>query len=179
MNRSALFFGLSSVVALAGFAGACSSTTTTVDNGTPEGGTASEAGGGKDSAAQDSSMTTDTDTGTTATGDQACAAETTKTACGTCCITNHQAGAKVIQDSVLACACMGTGADGGAPACMTECAATACATTPATPDATCNTCLQASIAQGGACQAAASSACTANADCVAEQKCIVPCTTKN
>jgi hypothetical protein len=178
MNRSALFFGLSSVVALAGFAGACSSTTTTVDNGTPEAGTTSEAGGGKDSAAQDSSPI-DTDTGTTVTGDQACAAETTKAACGSCCITNHAAGAKVIQDSVLGCACMGTGADGGAPACMTECAATACAAMPATPDTACNTCLQASIAQGGACQKAASDACTASADCRAEQTCISPCQTKN
>lgn len=179
MNRSALFFGLSSVVALAGFAGACSSTTTTVDNTTPEGGTLSEAGTAKDSAAKDSSTTTDTDSSTTPTGDQACAAETTKTACGDCCITNHAAGAKVIEDSVLGCACMGTGADGGAPVCMTECAATACAATPANPDTACNTCLQASIGQGGGCQAAVSSACTASADCVAEQKCISPCLTKN
>ena len=179
MNRSALFFGLSSVVALAGFAGACSSTTTTVDNGTPEGGTSSEAGGGKDSAAKDSSSTTDTDSSTTPMGDEACAAETTKTACGSCCVTNHAAGAKVIQDSVLACACMGTGTDAGTPACMTECAATVCAATPANPDATCNTCLQASIAQGGKCQQAASDACTASTDCLAEQTCIKPCTTKN
>ena len=178
MNRSALFFGLSSVVALAGFVGACSSTTTTVDNGTPEGGTSPEASTGKDSAAKDSSTTTDTDSSTTPTGDEACAAEATKSACGSCCVTNHAAGAKVIQDSVLACACDGTGTDAGTAACKTECAATVCAATPMNPDATCNTCLQASIAQGGACQKAASDAGTANADCVAEQKCVAPCTTK-
>jgi len=43
-----LFFGLSSVVALAGFAGACSSTTTTFTPDGSEGGTSSEAGGAKD-----------------------------------------------------------------------------------------------------------------------------------
>ena len=179
MNRSALFFGLSSVVALAGFAGACSSTTTTVtpDN-TSEAGSPSEAGV-RDSATADTGVVDDTDSSVTPSGDEACAAETTKAACGQCCVTNHAAGAKVIQDSVLACACMGTGADGGAPACMTECAATACATTPMQPDTACNTCLQMSIAQGGACQAAASAACMASADCVAEQKCVAPCTTKN
>ena len=167
-------------IALAGFVGACSSTTTTVDNTTSEAGTGSETSTGKDAASsKDSSTTTDTDSSTTPTGDEACAAETTKAACGQCCVTNHAAGAKVIQDSVLACACMGTGTDGGTPACMTECASTICAATPMNPDATCNTCLQASIAQGGACQKAASDACTANADCVAEQKCVMPCTTKN
>jgi hypothetical protein len=62
---------------------------------------------------------------------------------------------------------------------MTECAATACNAKQAAPDATCNTCLQAAIAQGGACQKAASDACTASPDCLAEQKCIAPCTTKN
>jgi len=177
MNRSALFFGLSSVVALAGFAGACSSTTTTFTPDGSEAGTTSEAGT-KDSATADTFVPDEPDTGVTPMGDEACAAATSKSACGQCCITNHTAGAKVIQDSVVACACMGTGADGGAPVCMTECAATVCAATPMNPDATCTACLQMSIAQGGGCQAAASAACMANTDCKAEQMCIAPCSTK-
>jgi hypothetical protein len=180
MNRSALFFGLSSVVALAGLVGACSSTTTTVAGDTPEGGTSSEAGTGKETGSgKDSSTPVDTDSSVTPTGDEACAAETTRQACGTCCLTNHPTGAKVISDTVIACGCKGTGSDAGTAACGTECAATACAATPATPDMACNTCLQASVGQGGACQQAASDACTASADCVAEQKCITPCQTKN
>jgi hypothetical protein len=181
MNRTAFFFGLSSMVALAGFAGACSSTTTTTTDGPDGGGTSGEASTNKDTGAgkDSSTITPDTDSSTTPTGDEACAAEATKAACGQCCVTNHQAGAKVIQDSVLGCACQGTGADSGAPVCATECAATACAATPAQPDTACNNCLSMSIAQGGACQQAASDACTASTDCVAEQKCIQPCTTKN
>ena len=50
---------------------------------------------------------------------------------------------------------------------------------PMNPDAMCNTCLQASLGQGGACQQAASDACNASTDCKAEQKCITPCQTKN
>ncbi len=183
MNRSALFFGLSSVVALAGLVGACSSTTTTIANDPPEGGTSlSEAGTGKETGTgggKDSSTPVDTDSSVTPTGDEACAAETTRQACGSCCIKNHPAGAKAIQDSVEACACKGTGADSGTPACMTECASTFCAATPAQPNAACNTCLQGSIGAGGACQASVSAACTASADCVAEQKCVMPCQTKN
>jgi hypothetical protein len=179
MNRSALFFGLSSVVALVGFAGACSSTTTTVTGDGSEAGTPTNEAGAKDSATQDTGVVEDTDSSVTPMGDEACAAATTKAACGQCCVTNHAAGAKVIQDSVVACACTGTGADGGAPACMTECAATICAAMPMNPDMACSACLQQSIAQGGACQQAASDACKASPDCVAEQMCVAPCTTKN
>jgi hypothetical protein len=183
MNRSALFFGLSSVVALAGLVGACSSTTTTVGGDTPEGGTPGEAGIGKEagSPTKDSSTPVETDSSVTPTGDDVCAAEATRQACGSCCIKNHPAGAKAIQDSVEACACKGTGADGGTAPCMgmTECGTTFCAATPAQPNAACNTCLQASLGSGGACQGSVSAACSASPDCVAEQKCITPCQTKN
>jgi hypothetical protein len=105
MNRSALMFGLSSVVALAGLVGACSSTTTTINDG-PEGGTpVNEAGAGKETGTgggKDSSTPIDTDSSVAPTGDEACAAETTRQACGSCCIKNHPAGAKAIQDSVEA-----------------------------------------------------------------------------
>jgi hypothetical protein len=179
MNRSAIFFGLSSVVALVGFAGACSSTTTTITPGDGGTGTPTSEAGVKDSATADTGVVDDTDSSVAPMSDEACAAATTKAACGQCCVTNHAAGAKVIQDSVVACACMGTGADGGAPVCMTECATTVCATTPMNPSTACTNCLQASIAQGGGCQQAASDACKASPDCLAEQMCIAPCTTKN
>jgi hypothetical protein len=169
MEKRAVFFGLSSIVTLTGLVVACSSTTTTVtgtDTPTDEGGT-KEAG----SSVKDSGGTLE-DTGTgTATGDKACATETTLQACGTCCIGNHKSGYTIFQNSLLACACKGTGADGGAP-CATECASTICAATPKNADATCTTCLQASIGSGGACLDQLTADCTADADCVAEQTCV-------
>lgn len=174
MHKRAVFFGLSSIVSLAGLVVACSSTTTVTgtDTTTPEAG-AKETG----STAKDSSTTTE-DTGTgTGTDDKACGAETTLQACGTCCIANHKTGYTVFQDSLLGCACKGTGADGGAP-CATECGSTICATTPKNADATCNTCLQASVGQGGGCQEQVSTDCTADTDCLAEQKCIAQCAGK-
>jgi hypothetical protein len=172
MHKRAVFFGLSSVVTLAGLVVACSSTTTVTGTDTPT----PEAGAAKDGSttAKDSSTTTE-DTGTgTGTGDTACGAETTLQACGTCCITNHQAGYKTFQASLLACACTGTGADGGAP-CSTECGATICAATPKNPDAACSACLQASIGAGGGCQEKLTTDCTADKDCLAEQTCVAQC----
>jgi hypothetical protein len=172
MNKRAVLFGLSSIVTLAGVFIACSSTTTVTgtDTTTPEGGT-------KETGAvtgKDSSTTTDEDTGTGTDPDKACGTEATLQACGTCCIGNHKTGYTVFQTSLLACTCKGTGADGGAP-CATECAATACASTPKQPDATCNTCLQAAIGTGGACQEQVVSDCSADTDCLAQQKCVSQC----
>jgi hypothetical protein len=171
MHKRATFFGLSSIVTLAGVIVACSSTTTVTgtDTTTPEGG-AKETGttGTKDS----STTPADDSSTTTPTGDDACGAEATLQGCGSCCVQNHQAGYKVFQDSVLACVCKGTGADGGVGPCATECAATICAATPKNPDAACNTCLQSSIGADGACTAKVSSDCQASTECLAEQKCI-------
>lgn len=173
MHKRAVFFGLSSIASLAGVLFACSSTTTVTgtDTTTPEGG-AKETGTG---TGKDSSTTTDEDTGTGTTDpDKACGAEATLQACGSCCITNHKTGYAVFQKSLLDCTCKGTGADGGAP-CATECAATACATTPKQPDGTCNTCLQASIGTGGGCQDQVVADCSADTDCLAQQKCVSQC----
>jgi hypothetical protein len=170
MDKRAVFFGLFSIVTLTGLVGACSSTTTTTtgtDTPTAEGGT--KEGG---STVKDSSTATE-DTGTT-TGDTACGKETTLQACGTCCIANHKSGYTIFQNSLLACACKGTGADGGAP-CSTDCAATICAATPKNADTTCNTCLQTSIGNGGACQEQLTTDCAPDADCVAEQTCVAQC----
>ena len=171
MEKRAIFFGLSSIVTLTGLVVACSSGTTVVGNetSTPEAGTKETGSTGKDS----STTTEDTGTGTT-TDDTACGKETTLQACGTCCIGNHKSGYTIFQSSLIACACKGTGADGGAP-CSTDCASTICAATPKSADATCNTCLQGSISTGGACQAQLTTDCTADADCVAEQSCVTQC----
>ena len=171
MHKRAVFFGLSSIVTLAGLVVACSSTTTVTGTDTPS----PEAGAKETGTTTKDSGTTTEDTGTgTTTGDTACGAETTLQACGTCCITNHKSGYTVFQASLLACACMGTGADGGAP-CATECGATICAATPKNPDATCSTCLQTSIGAGGACQEQLTTDCTADKDCLAEQTCVAQC----
>lgn len=173
MNRNVLFFGLVSITALAGAIAACSSTTTTetiVDSGTPT----PEGGSGKDGG-KDSSTPVDEDSGTSTDPDKACTQEATRDACGQCCVANHQAGSKVFQDALLACACTGTGADGGAPACATECANTVCKSPPANPDMGCSTCLQGSVGQTGTCNGAVVDACTANADCLDQQKCIAAC----
>ena len=111
MKKVVLFFGLSAVVALSGVVAACSSTTTVpVDPGTTEGGP-KEGGNGPADGGKDTSTIPD-DTGTTTDPDKACAALTTLTECGSCCVKNHTAGYKVFQDSLLACTCKGTGADG-------------------------------------------------------------------
>jgi hypothetical protein len=172
MHKRAVFFGLSSIVSLAGLVVACSSTTTVTgtDTASPEAG-AKETGTATPKDA--GTVTEDTGTGT-GTGDKACGAETTLQACGTCCIGNHKSGYTVFQNSLLGCACKGTGADGGAP-CAADCASTICATTPANPDATCSTCLQTSIGSGGGCQEQVSADCTADKDCLAQQTCVAQC----
>jgi hypothetical protein len=175
MNRNFLFFGLASVAALIGSVAACSSTTTTQTT-VDDGGAAADGGTSKD-AGKDTSTTEPEDSGTPTDPDKACAAEATLPACGQCCVTNHPSGYKVFQDSLLGCACTGTGADGGAP-CAADCANTACMSPPGQPDAKCNACLQGSVGQTGACNDAVGTACGGNPDCLAQQKCIAPCQTK-
>jgi hypothetical protein len=170
MHKRIVFFGLSSVVCLAGLVVACSSTTTVTGTDTPT----PEAGSKETGTTTKDSGTVTEETGTTTDPDKACGAETTLQACGTCCITNHKSGYTVFQYSLLGCACKGPGADGGAP-CATECATTICATTPKSPDATCSTCLQGSIDTGGACQEQVSTDCTGDKDCVAQQACVAQC----
>ena len=172
-NNAVVAVLIACAASFTGALAACSSTTTETsqpgDSGPAETGTSD---GGKDT-----STSADPDTSTTADPDKACAALGTKNECGTCCIQNHAKGYKLFQDTLLACACTGTGADGGAP-CATECAATLCKSPPVQADMTCSTCLQGSVDQGGDCQESVATACTADEDCLAEQKCVLPCTKK-
>jgi hypothetical protein len=174
MNRNLFFFGLASLSALVATVAACSSTTIT-ETPVDGGGTTSEAGpGNKDAGKEETGVVDEEDGSTTTDPDVACKQEATLNGCGLCCVTNHQSGYKVFQDALLGCACAGTGADGGAP-CATACGATACKSPPAQPDTACNTCLQESVGQTGGCNDAVASACTANADCLAQQKCVSGC----
>jgi hypothetical protein len=106
----------------------------------------------------------------------------TATACQQCCETNHSTGAEAIDTAAVACAChatgvdAGAGGDAGAGPCATACAATLCASTPATPDSTCQSCLTTQISTaGGECASYVASQCEAVSDCVAEQTCLSNC----
>jgi hypothetical protein len=169
--------GLFGFCFLGTLAGAIACTTTTTTTETPTG------GDGGASTTQDGSTSTKDSGGTSDDGssedpDLACGAETTQQACAQCCATNHPSGYETFAGTLLACACKGTGADGGAGVCATECADTACAQTPKTPTSACNTCLQTAVGSGGGCQQAVSDACTAEPDCLAQQKCVAQCQNK-
>lgn len=177
MRNSVVFLGmvLVSTVALGAAIGACSSTTTseTAVDASVEAAVTSDAAKDTSSPPKDSAPTDP---------DEKCAAEATQQACGQCCLMNHAAGYQVFATSLSGCACTGTGADGGVDAgggpCANECAATFCKSPPASVDMACQTCLQTSISPGGSCQETVAAACQANADCVAQQKCILPCSKK-
>jgi hypothetical protein len=170
MDKRVVVFGLFSVTVLTGAVMACTSTVTqTVDPGDAGtvkegGGGGKEGGGGGDGGGGDP--------------DEACGAETTKQACGQCCVTNHPTGYKVFETALSECACTGTGADGGTGPCATACGTTFCASTPMSPNGACNTCLQQSISMGGGCQNHVSTECTAEPDCLAEQQCVGQCQSK-
>lgn len=120
--------------------------------------------------ATDSGSPTDTgaakDTGTTPTGDEACGAATSNSECQKCCSTNHTAAYNEFVKTLLGCGCK-------AGNCDKDCAATACAATPASPDAKCNSCLN--TIQGTACKAdlttCAGAACKDFFGCIADQAC--------
>lgn len=173
MEKRIGLFGLLSLAAIYG-AFACSTTTTTTETPSDTGDGGSKDGGSskKDSG---SSTTGDDDGGTSGDPDDACGEEATLQGCAQCCATNHPTGYKTFSDTLLACACEGTGADAGAAPCAADCADTACASTPAQPTGACNTCLQGSVGQDGACQVAVSEACTAEQDCLDQQKCVAQC----
>jgi hypothetical protein len=176
MNRTVSLIGLAAISASLGMMAACSSSSSSDD---------SAAGG--DSGTTDSSTTHDTgvvDTGTVDSGggnpDDTCTSMATKAACGQCCLTNHSSGAGTFTTATIACACHDTGVDGGtdggAGPCAEQCAATICAATPANPDNTCQTCLEAQISTaGGACADYVATQCQAVTDCVAEQTCLTGC----
>lgn len=160
--RSTFVSALASSAAMVALLMACTTTTTTVVEGTDASTTSGDAGK-KDGSA----TTTEEDAAVEETGDDACGGSSSLEACVTCCGTNHKAGETAQLQMILACVCQGTGAkDAGANApCAAACGATICASTPKNPDAACNSCLQAAVAQGGACYDGVSQACLANKDC--------------
>ena len=168
--RSMFVSVLASSTAIVALLMACTTTTTTVVDGS-DASTASGDGGKKDGS---STPIGEEDAGETVSGDDACGAEATLSACGTCCGNGHKTGATNSLQMILACACAGTGAKdaGAAGPCATACAATFCASTPKNPDAACNTCIQNSLKQGGACFDGVNAACGADKECVAYNTCL-------
>jgi hypothetical protein len=167
-NRLGLF-ALVSIAAVSVVA-ACSVTTTTTQ--TPPADAGTDAPTTKDSgtsSAKDSGKT-DEDTNP----DEACAAKTAD-ACQECCGTNHQQGAGTLTAAAIACVCKGQGSKTNAAVCETECADTFCAAQPKQPDAACGACLEASLAQDGACLESVATACQADDDCMAAQECAAAC----
>ncbi len=96
------------------------------------------------------------DTGGGGTGDDSCGASATNLDCQSCCATNHDAAYQAFVDALLGCACK-------SGVCLTQCKTTACAATPATPTAACDTCLGDS--QAGACKSAIDTACGPGGPC--------------
>lgn len=178
MNKLVTMIGLAAVSASLGMMAACSSSSS--NDGSTAGG---DSGAGDSSKAGDTGVTDSGSGGETSTGnpDDTCTAMATQQACGQCCIGNHNSGASTFTTATIACACHDTGVDGGAAdggsgPCATECAATLCAATPANPDATCQSCLQANISTAaGACAAYVGGQCEAVPDCVSEQTCLSGC----
>lgn len=141
---------------------ACSSSSdsggTTTDGGTKTdtaGGGTDTAGGGSDTASGSDTKSggdavgTDTKSGGDTTpgdsgDDSACAATTTQSTCQKCCNDAHPDSYTAFATTLITCACK-------AGNCDTQCKTTACASTPATPDATCTSCLN--TIQSGACKA--------------------------
>ncbi|MBX3202126.1 MAG: hypothetical protein KF894_28615 [Labilithrix sp.] len=146
-------------VALALLAIACSSTTTTTTTtGNPDGG--SSDGGAADGKAADDK---DKEEEEEEEEEEGCGGAKTQDACAQCCLADHQAGGAVYIGALQACTCK-------AENCQEDCADTYCAETPAQPSAKCATCAQ-GLQQ--ACGQEVTTACNANQDCVAFNKCLV------
>lgn len=170
MNKTLIIAGLFSVAAIGGIV-ACSSTTT------------------ETKAADDAGTTADTGTkpkedsgATEPTGDDICGAKATQNDCGECCFKNYQAGYQVAFEALADCACAAAGndldagedaGDAGTTAagpCVTECAATACASPKVAPDQTCFACLnqQSTVVT---CQTAIQTACSPVPECMSFIQC--------
>ena len=179
MHKSILFVGLFSAAAIASSLAACSSTMTTsspetnLDAGKDTGTSSGSSGSSGTSGTSGSSGSGEEDASTDP--DKACGAAANQNACAQCCATNHASGYKTFTDSLFACACKGTGTDAGTGPCAKDCETSACAATPAALTPACNTCLQNSVSATGACQPPVVAACSANPDCLAQQKCVPAC----
>jgi hypothetical protein len=89
--------------------------------------------------------------------------------CGNCCTTVHATGSKAYDSILLKCLCTTPAA------CQTECATTMCASPPTGPNQTCDTCVRASLANGGACIRQVTVDCAAAPDCPELNACIDKC----
>jgi hypothetical protein len=158
--------------------GACSSTTTIEEKpaATVEAGTTIDAS----SDGADSGAALD-DASDLPSGDAVCKAKSTGDACGICCNSTHIVGSHTFSTLYLGCLCNGVGADGGTDGggvgpCADACATTVCAAHSVAGDKACNTCLDAVLsATTGVCYGSIIAGCKAEADCIANEKCISEC----
>ena len=146
--------------------GSSSGGTTSSSGGTTSssGGTTSSSGGTTSSSGGTASSSGGTSSSGGSSADAACAQMSSNSACQQCCSTNHATGYQTFVNALLQCGCSATGG------CQSACAATACASTPQNPDATCTTCLdnvqQEPDGGAGPCAASIQSACQADTDCI-------------
>lgn len=143
------------------------------------GGTGGGNTGGGNTGGGDTGGGATSDGGMAAAGsDSACSAMATGAACGSCCETNHAAGAKVMGDAYFGCLC------GSSGACQTQCAKSDCSmdqNAPApTPGDACDKCQQQNAPGDGTgkCDKQVDTACNADADCSALMKCYDSCPAK-
>jgi hypothetical protein len=143
---------------------ACTSTTVTTVGGPG-------ADAGIDTGAADGGSDARADA---ATGNEACAAKTTKQACAVCCNDLHEDGATFLLAATIECSCT---EDAGP--CLADCSdGGVCSDPPQQPDQACASCLQSAVGQGGDCAQEVGTACAGNADCKAQQECTRTCLDK-
>ena len=139
---------------------------TTTDTGKKSDGGSDTGGGTTDTGTGGGDTGTKTDTGKPPTGDSACGAAASNSECQKCCSTNHDASYKEFVNTLLTCGCK-------AGNCDTACKATACAATPASPDAGCTKCLNDIQLTGckADLSACASAGCADFFTCISDQAC--------
>jgi len=184
MMKGGVTFTLACILSAAAFAVACSSSSNT-GNGTPDGGTSAPdsgtsnpkpdsgtTGGGNagDSGTPGDDDDTTPDSGPTDNPDLDCPNAGGAQACNQCCQGNHDEGANTYLQALLGCAC----AD---DLCGPVCEKTICAAQPSQPDQACITCVQGTQSPdaGKSCLNDESTACKANADCMALVQCASAC----
>ena len=107
--------------------------------------------------------------------DEDCKLEADYAACNTCCAKFHVNGYATFESALRQCAC-----DATTGPCKTACASTSCLGPGKQPDAACRTCLESAMGFGGGggggqCAGPVSTACQADADCLALYGCSSTC----
>ncbi|HVJ91734.1 MAG TPA: hypothetical protein VM580_18160 [Labilithrix sp.] len=157
------------ITALALFAIACSSTTTTSEPTTEQEGTNPK----KDAGAKEEDKPTKpapVEEEEPEPEPLACSEESTPQACVNCCAQEHQAGVETYldaYDTLINCLCQPS-------KCATECAESTCSDAENPPEPT-EECLACEEAKGTECQQQAGQKCSASQDCIELNNCLGTC----